>query len=264
MNLRSAWRLAVLLALASVTVRADERAEEWITKARAALGSEEALNAVTSVHFIGTLETTEKVPDKDDPAKTNERPVRLAIDIIFAKPYRELYVLRSDKVTETTALDDFDGWLRRVEAGHEDRWQLRLLSPGQIKQLRASTWENLSFYRGIEKRGGRVEYRGEAEVDGHPCVILYFEHSDAISYTRYFDQATGILRKTTTESNEIREEGSVVVNGVRFPKTLVNKPANGPVATITFDTIRVNEPVTTAMFAMPTVPNDYTATPVAK
>ncbi|HEY4302520.1 MAG TPA: hypothetical protein VGM73_16730 [Candidatus Didemnitutus sp.] len=247
--------------LLATTALADDQADFWIAKARAALGTEEALNAVNSVRFVGTVETVEKVPDKDDPSKMVDHPVRLAIDIVFAKPYRELYVLRSDKVTETTALDDYDGWLRRVENGHEDHWQLRLLSAAQIKQLRASTWENLAFYRGIEKLGGRVEFKGDGEVDGKPCVILVFEHSDSINYTRYFEKATGLLLKTTTESTQIQEQGSVIINGVRFPKALINKPAGSPAATISFDAIKVNEVIPASAFAMPDGPPESASSP---
>ncbi|HVU17712.1 MAG TPA: hypothetical protein VHD32_12355 [Candidatus Didemnitutus sp.] len=262
MKVRFVPSLAAVACLLATTAFADDQTDRWIAKARAALGTEEALDAINSVRFIGTVETVEKVPDKADPTKTVDQTVRLAIDIVFAKPYRELYVLRSDKVTETTALDDYDGWLKRVEAGHEDQWQLRLLSPAQIRQLRASTWENLAFYRGIEKRGGKVEFKGDAEVDGKPCVVLVFEHSDAITYTRYFEKSSGLLLKTTTETTEIREQGSVVVNGVRFPKVLLNKPINQPLATITFDSIKVNEPVSAAQFVMPEVPADAVPTGV--
>lgn len=261
MKVRLVPSLAIACLLATTAV-ADDQTDQWIAKARAALGTEEALDAVNTVRFVGTVETVERVPDKIDPTKSVEHAVRLAIDIVFAKPYRELYVLRSDKVTETTALDDYDGWLRRVDAGHEDQWQLRLLSPAQVRQLRASTWENLAFYRGIEKRGGKVEFKGDADVDGKPCVVLVFAHSDSINYTRYFEKSSGLLLKTTTETTEIREQGSVVVNGIRFPKVLLNKTVNGPLATITFDSIKVNEPVSAAQFAMPALPADSVPTGV--
>jgi hypothetical protein len=254
MNARSVLRLAALLAVSSPIAFADARTDEWIAKGRAALGTESALNAVTSVRYSGTLETTEKVPDKDDPNKTVDRPLRLGIDIVFQKPFQQRIILRSDKVVETTALDDYDGWVRRTEIGKEDQWQLTLLESAQIKRLRANTWENLAFYRGIEQLGGRVEYQGEADVDGKPCAVLAFLHADNISFTRYFEKATGLLVKTVTENGgEIREQGSVTEKGVRYPKTLINKSPTGQVTTITFDSVKVNEPVAAGEFAVPTL-----------
>lgn len=252
MNARSVFLLTALLAVPLHVSFADERADTWIAKARAAVGSESALMAISSVRFIGTVETIQKIPSKDDPAKMVETPIRLAIDISFQKPYRQRIVLRSDKTIETTALDGYDGWIRRAEIGRESQAQFTLLESSQIKQLRANTWENLSFYRGIEERAGRVDYQGEADVDGKSCVVLVFVHAPGISFTRYFDKATGLLIKTVTEnSGEIREEGEIIVEGIRYPKALIIKSPDGQTTTIAFDSIKVNDPLPPVEFALP-------------
>ncbi len=252
MNARSALLFTALLAVPLHVSFADERTDMWITKARAAVGKESALLAIDSVRFIGTVETVQKTPAKEDPAKVSETTIRLAIDISFQKSYRQRIVLRSDKTIETTALDGYDGWIRRAEIGKENQAQLNLLESSQIKRLRANTWENLSFYRGIETRGGRVDYQGEADVDGKSCVVLAFVHAPGISFTRYFEKTTGLLIKTVTENGgEIREEGEIIVAGIRYPKVLINKSPEGQVATITFETVKVNEPLPAAEFAVP-------------
>jgi outer membrane lipoprotein-sorting protein len=252
MNVRSVLLLSALLVVPLQLAFADSRTEEWITKARAAVGQEGALNAINAVRFLGTVETVQKTPSKADPVKLEETTIRLAIDIIFQSPYRQRIVLRSDKGTETTVLDGYEGWFRRAETGKENQSQIILLETAQIKRLRANTWENLSFFRGIESHGGRVDYQGEADVDAKKCTVLVFVHSSNISFTRYFDQATGLLVKTVTENGgEIREEGEIMVNGIHFPKTLINKSPDGQTATITFDSIKVNEPLPAAEFAVP-------------
>lgn len=252
MNARSVFLSAFLLVAPLHVGFADDRVDEWIAKARAAVGSESALSAINSVRFIGTVETIQKIPSKEDPAKTADAILRLAIDISFQNPYRQRIVLRSDKSVETTALDGYDGWFRRTETGKEDKAQLSLLESAQIKRLRANTWENLSFYRGIDARGGHVDYQGEADVDGKNCVVLAFVHADSISFTRYFEKATGMLIKTVTEvGGEIREEGEIMVNGIRYPKKLINKSPDGQVATITFDSVKVNEPLPASEFTVP-------------
>lgn len=251
-------RFALLLGAISVLLMpaasADTQSDTWIVKARAAIGSESALNAVKSVHFTGVLESTEKVAREADPTKFDEKPIRLAIDIIFQKPYQQRISLRSDKFIETTALDDYDAWARRIEIGKEDQWRLTLLDTAQIKRLRANTWENLSFYRGLDSRGGRVEFQGDATMEGKDCVKIVFVHSEAIVFTRYFEKATGLLVKTVTENGaEIREEGEILVDGVRYPKKLINKSPAGTVTTITFETVKVNEAIPGSEFAVPTM-----------
>ncbi len=245
---------ALVLAFGPSPAFADARVDEWVAKARAAVGTDAVLDAVTSIHFTGTLETMDRVPDKDTPGKFTEQPLRLAIDIVFQKPCQQRITLRSDKFVETTALDDYEGWVRRTDPNNPAAWRLSLLDPAQIKRLRANTWENLAFFRGLGRNGGRIEFQGEDAVEGRPCVKLVFIHSNAIRFTRFFDKASGNLIKTVTENgSEIREEGDLTVQGIHFPKKLFNKPAEGPASTITFDQIVVNETVPPAEFAVPSL-----------
>ena len=142
--------------------------------------------------------------------------------------------------------------MRRADAKDATKWQLSLLDVQQVKRLRANTWENLFFYRGIDKRGGKIEFGGDATVDGKECVKLVFTHAENIVFTRFFDKATGRLVKTETESGgEIREDGEIRAGGLRFPRTLINKAPNGQVATITFDSVKINEPFPADAFAVP-------------
>lgn len=245
---------AVLACLAALGICAAAPADDVIAQARAYLGRENALDAVTSIQFSGTLELTEKVPSEANPEVMVDRPLRLPVEIIFQKPYRQRITVRSEKVVETSALDDYDGWQRRSDAADPSRWQLTLLDPQQVKRLRANTWENLNFFRGLDKRGGRVESQGTATVDGIACDKLAFIHSDNIVFYRYFDRATGRLVKTETESGgEIREEGEMTVNGIRFPKRVINRTPDGKMTTITFDRVTLNESRPDSDFEVPSL-----------
>jgi outer membrane lipoprotein-sorting protein len=243
--------LAAFAALAFVVPQllADARVDHWIAKARSAVGSEAALNNVRSIHFKGTLETTEpRAAGETGPAK----PLVLAIDIVFQKPFQQRMVLRSDEVVETTALDGYDAWVRRANAKDEKKWQITLLEKQQIKRLRANTWENLNFYTGLPQRGGSVVYGGDANLDGRACVKLTFTHAENIAFVRYFDKVSGRLVKTETESGgEIREEGELIVQGLRFPRKLINKAPEGQIATITFESVTINETFPADAFAVP-------------
>ena len=82
--------------------------------------------------------------------------------------------------------------------------------------------------------------------------MLAFIHPGNISFNRYFEKGTARLLKSVTENGgEIREEGELMVNGIRFPKTLINKSPDGQSATITFESIKVNEPLPAGDFAVP-------------
>jgi len=251
MKSRYVFVLAALALFAAGPLRA-ETAEQWIAKARAFVGSESALNAVTSIHFTGRLETTEKVPSAEDKSKLVDQPLSMPIDLVFQKPYQQRITITGTQVTETSGLDGYEAWQKRVNLLNPSQWQFNLLDATQVKRLRANTWENLCYFAGIEKKGGTVRLGGDVTVDGLACVKLSFIHADNIIFHRYFEKATGRLIKTETESGgEIREEGEIIVKGVRFSRKVINKAANGTVTIITFDQVVLNEQIPAAEFAVP-------------
>jgi len=244
-SLRHLLATSAALFLSAVGVAAEPAI---IAKARAFLGQEAALNAVKSVHFVGTLVTA----DPTDPAKQT----RAAVEIFFQTPEKQRIQATSDKNIEVTALDGYDAWQRIQDLANPTKWQVKLLGADQIKRLRAGTWETLGFFRGIERHGGRLEDQGSATIDGLACQKVAFIYAPNIFFVRYFDQATGRLVYTETESGGTqREQGETIVTGVRFPKTIItaNKNSAGQTQTITlnFEKITTNETMPETLFAVP-------------
>ena len=240
-------RLAVLAVL--LFTGAAVRAElPIIAKARAYVGSEAALDAVKSIHYVGSLITT----DPTDARKLTY----VTVDIMIQSPYRQRISNSSDKSIEVTGLDNYDGWHRVQDPKDATHWRLVVLGKDQIKRLRANTWENLAFYRGLEREGGRVLDQGAATVDGVACRKVAFVHDDSIVFFRYFDETTGRLVLTETERGvAIRELGEIQANGVRFPKSIITtaKAADGKPqsVTVTFDKVTVNDSFPAGTFAIP-------------
>ena len=225
--------------------------DEVITQARGAIGPEEKLNAVTSIHYTGRLETT--APDAEGALK----PVDVSIELIFKKHDRQRIVATSDKKIEVTALYGYEAWQREQDPADGSRWRLTLLPPAHMQRLRANTWEVLSFYRGIERRGGRIDDLGTVTFEGKPCSRLSFVHDDGTIFTRTFDQSSGRLLLTEAGNGiEIREEGEIFAGGLRFPRKMVtvNRAAPGEkprVISITFDKVTVNEEFADSLFEIP-------------
>lgn len=240
-------RPAVALVLAMAAANLSPAAEPpIIAQARARLAPDAVLDAVTSIHYVGTL--TSEAPD--DPTQQ----VRQSIEILLQKPAQQRIVVTSDAVIEISALDGYDAWRRTIDAKDSTRWQQSQMGSEQVKQLRADVWENLSFFRGIERIGGRVEDQGSATIDGIECRKIAFHHSDTLVYLRYFNAATGELVYTGTEANNIRERGEMEAGGIRFPKSIViSQTVDGSVRqrTITFERITVNESFPSSLFAVP-------------
>ena len=248
-------RLAATLVLLIAPLAAAGAEPAILAKARAFLGSEAALNAVKSIHYTGTM----LAPNATDPAK----PFPVALELIFQAPSRQLTTSSTDALVDATGLDNYDSWHRVQNPKNPSQYRLQLLPAEQIKRQRAMVWENLGFYRGLESLGGKVLDQGNVTCDGVACRKIAFVHAENIIFTHYFEVATGRLVLTETEARStFREQGEIVVNGVRFAKVLVssNPGADGkPVTvTVTWDKITVNESFPDSIFAVPalTVPTN--------
>ena len=136
-------------------VRAAEPA--IIAAARAFVGSESTLEGVKAVRFAGTLVK----PDPKQPGAT----IRVAIELAFQHADRQIITTASDQMIETTVLDGYDAWQEQRDPRDPSKRRVSLPGPEQIRRLRASTWENLSYFRGLEARGGmtRVELEHTAK-----------------------------------------------------------------------------------------------------
>jgi outer membrane lipoprotein-sorting protein len=242
------FRRLTFLAGCALAAFAQAAEPAIIAKARAYLGTEAALNSVTSLHFNGTVTTT----DATDSSKLSNAK----IEIIAQKPDQQRVVASSAKGVETTAVDGYEGWQRFQDVANPKNQRLVVLKPEAVKRLRAQAWENLSFFRGLEKHGGRIEEQGTASVDGIECQKIAFIHGANIVFLRYFDIATGRLVRTDTDDGGMtREEGERVVAGIRFPtsmKMLIKNSKGEPqLVTIAFESVTVNEKFPDAVFRVP-------------
>ena len=241
-------RVAAVFLLVFAPLAVAHAEHPIVAKARAYLGTEEALNAVRSVHYVGSL----LAPNPADPAN----PTRVGIEIIFQAPYCQRTVRTTGTVVDTTALDVYDGWHRAQSVKDPTQQRLQVLLAPQVKRQRAIVWENLGFYRGLEREGGQVLDQGTVVIGGTTCRKLAFVHAADIIFYRYFDETSGRLVRSETETGDsILEQGEILAGGIRFPKVIVNT-LKGPDGkeqslTITFDQITVNETFPESMFAVP-------------
>ncbi len=240
--------LALILVANVGAVDSAQAEPAIVAKARAFVGAEAALNAVKSVHFVGSLTTG----DSADPTKS----ARATIEIFFQAPDRQRIQATSEKTIEVTALDGYEAWSRVQDAADSKKWRLSLLGANEIRRLRANTWESLAFYRGIESHGGHIEDLGTVQTEGLTCAKLAFIYDHNIVFYRYLDAATGRLVYTENEAGSTqREQGTLVVNGIRFPQSIITttNKADGHVQTVilTFDKVIVNEAMPASLFAVP-------------
>jgi hypothetical protein len=252
----ASFRILSCALLAAVSLRAEPAV---IGLARAYLGPDSTLDGIQSIHFIGTL-------DRVDPDHPATGVFHTTLDMVFSKPWQQRQVVRATKVNETTVLDGYDAWDRLQDNVDASKFRMRWLTAPEIKSLRANTWENLHFFRGIED-GGSIEDQGPTTTDGVACERVDFIHGPDDVFERYFDRDTGRLVLSIRNGETIRESGEIRVDGVRFPKTITSviKSASGRdiVSTVTFDRIELNEPLARDLFAAPGAVPGPAAAPAA-
>jgi outer membrane lipoprotein-sorting protein len=238
--------ICAIVAIAAAHLEAAE--PEIIAKARALLGPEAALDAVRSIRFKGTVVAI----DPRDPSKQTKS----TIEIIAQKPDQQRVVAESEKAVETTVIDGYEGWQRTQETANGKNRRFVVFKPDAVKRLRAQAWENLSFFRGSERFGGRVEQQGTKTIDGIECIRVAFIYSPGVIFYRYFDPASGRLVQTETEDGGVtREEGERVVNGIRFPErmrmTIKGQGGQAQNVIVHLESIVLNETFPAELFRMP-------------
>jgi hypothetical protein len=215
--------------------------------ARAYLGPESSLDSVRAIHFRGTL-------DRVDPDHAERGVEHARLDLIVVKPDRQRQIVRGEKVTETTVLDGYEAWDYLADNADPSKHVMTWLRASDIKALQATTWENLYFYRGRPGDASVVD-KGPATVEGIACERIDFVHTPTIIFERYFDRDSGRLVHTIVGKEELREDGELRVDGIRFPRTVVStrKTASGKdlTSTVTFESIVLNEPESASTFAAP-------------
>lgn len=232
--------LSILPIMASLAGAVVPDTEEVITKAREYLGGDQAIERIESIKYTGTYESTDGASGE--------------LSIIFKKPMLQRIEVSRGEFSEVSVLNELDGWRKVFDPENQGRWSIHFLEPARIRELQANTWENLNFFRNIEKRRGRIENEGVVELEGEQVVKLVFWHPREISFTRYFDPETGRLIMTETHDGaEIREYGEVIVDGVLFPERIVMKRPDNLVNEIRFTEITVNDKVDDSLFAVPSM-----------
>ena len=237
---------AVLILVSSAVVvplRGELTTEQILAKAREYLGGDTQLRAVETIQFHGSF-TTNKGEEKGEILIYLKKPFKQRLDIIRAH----------DGSIETTAINDIDGWGRRVNKEDADDWTIRILSMPELKRMRANTYDNLNFYSGIEKLGGKIINKGIVNKDGKNAYVLHFQYDNTIHYKRYFDVNTGKLLATINDKGiEIKDIGEFIVDGIRFPREQIRIEDGKKKDTLSFNKIIINAPMDDKIFELPSL-----------
>lgn len=222
----------------------------FIAKYRALQGSDAALDAVQSLHYWGTVETTRL---------TGTKPIYGKVEIAYQKPWQCRLIFDTARSHMERGTDGEKAWRMVSEESISPKPTVVMLKPYDGNRLRASLWQTLFFNRGIEEAGGRVDDAGVTVIDGIMCQKLAFIHpyvAPSFAFINYYDRATGrlVLTDCSDGNEQTREEGDLLSGGIHFARVVVTTVVeSGRVHSerIVFDKITVNESFPAGYFSMP-------------
>ncbi len=235
--------------------------EQLLQKARARLGSEEALKSVKSLLIEGTVR--QYLYDEGDASKATQSDGTLRI--IAQKKSQRRVEISTDLREEISVLDNFTGWhyIRQKQAAQpQAQPEFRNLNAAEILASRIETVEMLNYFLAVEILDGTVTDQGIKEWKGQNARVLRIDY-DMVHYDRYFDPASGKLLATVTSYGvEIVENGELVANGIRFPKTISYYNRGRLVREDTYTKVQINVDIKPEIFFNPTA--EYMQTGVPK
>ncbi len=239
---------AVILLTGSITpmssLGAEPTTDQILAMAREYLGGDVNLRAVQTIQFHGTFTTQDSEGEKGEIIIYLKKPFKQRLDVMRLK----------EGVTETTAINNIDGWVRRSNNKNDSDWTIRILSMLEFKRMRANTFDNLNFYHGIEKIGGYITNKGKVQKDGKTACLLHFQYDNEMFYDRYFDINTGELLATINDKGiEIKDKGEFIVDGIRFPCEQVSYENGKKKNTLIFAEIIINHPMDDDLFELPSL-----------
>lgn len=236
------FTLAVLCV--AMAARAATPAETLVTKARAALGGEAALNAVHALRF--------EVSAADAEGKS--------LGVIISE-YKEPMKLREiDYTHEATeivsAIDGAEGHrvMRRLDSGAR---RMEIMPTSEVDARRDFALSNLHLMAVPSPARGVVETEPGREIDGVKCDTLAYKYHSGIVLRRFVEAGTGRLVATRVDFNGkagdlMVNKGEQIVSGIRFPKEIVILNAEGKtLRKLAISKIEVNPALDDKSFATP-------------
>ena len=222
-----------------------QTAEELVAKNLDAKGGLQALKAITSLKMVGKFQQGTFTAATEQFQKTPD-DLRQTITI--------------QGMTAVQAYDGKTGWQIQPFGGRKDP---EMLGEDDLRDF----VEQADFYGPLvdsQQKGNRIEYLGKETVDGDDALRLQvtLKNGDILDY--YLDPDTfleirvekrmfirGAVRETVTDLGAYKK-----VAGVYFPFSSESFPKGNPSsrATVTFDKIEANVPLSDALFTMPSVP----------
>jgi hypothetical protein len=237
--MKNLLQICLSLIVVSSLCAQDVSENEVIQRARATVGTDEALDNLITLQLICSLEPV----DSEMPSAT--------LVVIARKPLSQRLEIKVDDIVETTILDGDRGCIVRsnLTAGAS---QMRDLIGPELERVRYSTRQYFNYYRPDAKHGETVRLVGRESYRDQRCYKLVYEYPEGLQTIRYFSILDDALVSTISASGvESISVGSQTVAGIKFPQEIEYYEGGRKLHTIVVHEVKVNKPLTSGIFDIP-------------
>ncbi len=244
--------LLAFLALGTSLLAADApaagapTAAEVIAKAQAAMvKNPSALRSIKSLHLEA------KITDAKGKADGS-------FIIQVAAPFKRREFRYNANHSEETIIcaNGLEGWTKKSELVTGGRSQLGVMRYEAVSTIKDMATDELAFYGAPAAGSGKVEYKGEAEVNGRKVHSVEYSYRGGFKVTRHFDAKDCHLVASDMSGQGGKVQRQVVdestwVEGVSFTKKETILLDGEKVSSVEYTQVVVNHEVPDAAFAFP-------------
>ena len=244
--------LLAFLALGTSLLAADApaagalTAADVIAKAQAAMvKNPDALRKIKSLHLEA------KITDAEGKGAGS-------VIIQVATPFkrREFAYNANHSVETITCANGLEGWTKSSELVTGGRSQLGVMRFEAVSTLKDMATDELAFYAAPAAGAGKIEYKGEAEVNGLKVHSVEYGYRGGFKVTRHFDAKDFHLVASDMPGQGGKVQRQVVdehtwVEGVSFTKKETILLDGKKVSAVEYTQVVMNHEVPDAAFAFP-------------
>lgn len=210
-----------------------------IERARATVGSNDALDRVVTLRLVGGL-----WPAGSEAASAT-------ILIVARKPNSQRVELKVDDIVETTILNGHEGCIIRSNLSGGPSKMRDLIEP-ELERVRYDTRQFFNFYKPDFKNGETARVEGIETRFGQRVYKLTYAYPEGLKTIRYFSVEDDSIVSTVTQNGvEMVGVGAQMVEGVKFPESIDYYEGERKLHSIIFDEILVNKPLKAGIFDIP-------------
>lgn len=191
------------------------KATSIVRKARRWIGPDNRIDAIQTLRYSGEI-----IQYEDGGSRKG------SFSMSFRKPDSQLVVITFPDVETITGFNGYEGFnkiVSRTESGSFET-EVQSMTSHEVRQFRATTLENLYFFRPFPPEEGNPLYAGIRMDGGYETEILIYNHPGGFTFSRQIDKATGRLIRTINPSGiETIEEGETLIDGLRFPTRIIGR-----------------------------------------